>query len=360
MCFRTVEEKEAATKLFDGYIWKGRALKVNEAKPTMDPLARKRLIEEAIESGGELPKKMKRFYQKTVLEATAPFAHLPYAEQIKRKESECIRHLMSYASGVKKASLELRPIIQENVKKLGLPCIWHGIKESPHINGYRNKNEFNIGKNDNGEITVGFRLGSYSDGSIEIGSIQDVPHVPDRTKQAVRLFEAYIKSSKYSVFSVEHYTGQFRQLTVRLSESTGEIMLVVGIHTSEIRDEIDDLIKDIIAYFIEREGKELNVTSIYLEEMNKREVGQTHNNMRHVYGSKYITDSILGLKFRISAASFFQINTKSAEVLYDLAIKMGKVDSNTSVLDICCGIGTIGLSFAKVTQKHLGFYYGQF
>lgn len=70
-------------------------------------------------------------------------------------------------------------------------------------------------------------------------------------------------------------------------------------------------------------------------------------------GSKYITDSILGLKFRISAASFFQINTKSAEVLYDLAIKMGKVESSTTVLDICCGTGTIGLCFAKVIREFL-------
>lgn len=65
--------------------------------------------------------------------------------------------------------------------------------------------------------------------------------------------------------------------------------------------------EDIIKYFTEDDGKELNVTSIYHEEMNKREVGQRSNRIEHIYGSAYITDCILGLKFRISAASFFQV-----------------------------------------------------
>lgn len=353
LCFRTVAEKEHALKVFDGFKWKGRTLRVKEAKALMDPLVKKRLEEEAIQNGAAPPRKPKIFQKKTVLEATAPLANLPYDEQIKRKENECVRHLQAYARAVKKASLELRPIIQAKEKETGMPCIWHGIKESPQTNGYRNKNEFAIGKNENGEKTVGFRLGSYSDGSIEVGSVQDLPHVPDRTKLAVRLYEAYINSSKYELFSMELYTGQFRQLTVRLSGSTGEIMLIIGIHTSEIQDELDDLLKDIIDYFTERDGKELNVTSIYLEEMNKRDIGQTHDKFRHIYGLKYITDTILGLKFRVSAASFFQINTKSAEVLYELAIKMSKVDSNTTVLDICCGTGTIGLCFAKVKKTKI-------
>lgn len=57
--------------------------------------------------------------------------------------------------------------------------------------------------------------------------------------------------------------------------------------------------------------------------MNKREVGQTSNRIEHIYGLEYITDCILGLKFRISAASFFQvkffnetINLKAENLIY--------------------------------------------
>lgn len=65
---------------------------------------------------------------------------------------------------------------------------------------------------------------------------------------------------------------------------------------------------DIVQYFSEGDGKELSVASIYFEEYNKREVGQVRNRMQHIYGSEYITDSILGLKFRIGPISFFQVH----------------------------------------------------
>lgn len=345
VCFRNETDKENALKILDGYNWKGRTFKAKSAKAIMDPMLKRRLqnSEQNVASTASSPIK------KTILEATVPLAHLPYAEQLKQKEADCIKQLHAYADAVKRANHHLKKSIAATKLELnGLPCIWHGFKASPRTEEYRNKNEFAIGKNADGEKIVGFRLGSYIDGTIEVGSIKDLPHVPQRTKDAADSFQTYIRSSKYTVFSPEFYTGQFRQFCVRLSASTGELMLIVGLHTKEILDELVALKADIIDYFTNREGKALNVTSIYVEEMNKREVGQQFNRMEHIHGSKYITDCILGLKFRISAASFFQINTAAAEVLYDFAIKMGKVNEETSVLDICCGTGTIGLCFAKV------------
>lgn len=175
LCFRTVEEKDQAMKLFDGYKWKGRELKAKEAKAVLDPIIKRRMEEENLDENAPKPKKIRK---KTVLEATVPMAGMPYSDQIKRKEKECHQYLQKYAKAVKQASLELRPLIQANQKATGLPCIWHGIKEAPKINGYRNKCEFAVGKNENGERTVGFRVGSYTDGSIEVASCQDLPHIP--------------------------------------------------------------------------------------------------------------------------------------------------------------------------------------
>lgn len=345
LCFRTEAEKEEALKILDGYQWKSRTLRAKVAKAVMDPLLKKRLENQASENDGIVTKEKK----KTALEATAPLAHLPYDEQLKQKESECIRYLQSYATAVKKQNFQLKRIIQKNEAEFnGVPCLWHGFKKSPKTEGYRNKTEFAIGRDASGEKVVGFRLGSYTDGTVEVAAPDDVPLVPERTKAAAKLFQQYIQASKYEIFCPEFYTGQFRQLAVRLSETTNEIMLIIGIHTKEVLDELSSLVADIVDYFTQREGKSLNVNSIYIEEMNKLEIGQRWNRMDHVYGSKYITDMISGLKFRISAASFFQINTQAAEVLYDTAIKMGRVDKDTTMLDICCGTGTIGLCFSKV------------
>lgn len=356
VCFRNEEDKENALKILDGYSWKGRTFKAKSAKAIMDPMLKRRLQEATGQKVTDSTGATAPITKKTVSEATVPLANVPYDEQIKQKEADCIKQLHAYADAVKRANFHFKKsIAQVQTEQNGLPCIWHGFKSSPVTESYRNKNEFAVGKNSEGKKIIGFRLGSYNDGTVEVGTIKDLPHVPQRTKAAVETFEFYVQNSKYEVFSPEFYKGQFRQLTVRLSNATNELMLIVGIHTSEIIDELTELQNDIIDYYTNREGKDLNVTSIYIEVMNKREVGQQFNRIEHIYGSKYITDCILGLKFRISAASFFQINTKAAEVLYQQAIDMGKISENTTVLDICCGTGTIGLCFAKVGRYSFHF-----
>lgn len=77
-------------------------------------------------------------------------------------------------------------------------------------------------------------------------------------------------------------------------------------------------------------------------------------NAVHLSGTTHITDSIQGLNFRISPAAFFQINTPCAETLYQCAIDFGAPTDKTTVLDICCGTGTIGLCFAKHSKQILG------
>lgn len=72
-------------------------------------------------------------------------------------------------------------------------------------------------------------------------------------------------------------------------------------------DQLDNLKKDIVNFFTNGDGKELNVSSIYVETMNKREPGQTSNLIEHILGVKYITEVVHGLKFRVGPVSFFQV-----------------------------------------------------
>ena len=58
---------------------------------------------------------------------------------------------------------------------------------------------------------------------------------------------------------------------------------------------------------------------------------------------------MLDMKFRISPNAFFQVNTAAAEILYTKVAEWCNSTADTTVLDICCGTGTIGQSIAKVT-----------
>lgn len=162
--------------------------------------------------------------RKTCLEATAPLAHLPYEDQLVKKEKE----LNDILSDYKKQILKVNP----KLKLLDNIGIWKGFERAPLINGYRNKSEFTVGKNASGEKVVGFRLGSYIDGSLEVGDINGLPHIPDRMKLAAQLCQDFIRASPHDVFSPEFYTGVFRQVSVRFSTVTDELMLVVGLHTT--------------------------------------------------------------------------------------------------------------------------------
>lgn len=76
--------------------------------------------------------------------------------------------------------------------------------------------------------------------------------------------------------------------------------------------------------------------------------GENRDNFYHISGAKYIEETLLGMKFRVSPQAFFQVNTLGAEVLYKAAIDLAKPTADTALLDICCGTGTIGLAFSKV------------
>lgn len=66
-----------------------------------------------------------------------------------------------------------------------------------------------------------------------------------------------------------------------------------------------------------------------------------------IYGSGYIFDSIGGIRFRISSRSFFQVNPTQTEVLYRTALDLADIHETDTVLDLCCGIGTITLLAAE-------------
>lgn len=74
-------------------------------------------------------------------------------------------------------------------------------------------------------------------------------------------------------------------------------------------------------------------------------------------GETHVYETILGLKFRFSPDSFFQINTAGAEVLYKTVIELANPTEQSTVVDVCCGTGTIGLCFAKVSVKRILFSF---
>ena len=66
-----------------------------------------------------------------------------------------------------------------------------------------------------------------------------------------------------------------------------------------------------------------------------------------LFGREYIEDKLCGLTFRISPASFYQINHDCAELLYNKVYELVKQGKCERVTDLYCGTGTIGLTVAS-------------
>ncbi|EDW18917.1 uncharacterized protein Dmoj_GI11815 [Drosophila mojavensis] len=340
VCFRSQADQQRALETLNGYKWKGRILKAVAAKASADPLQKRR---GEANDGDVKPKR-----QRTAVEATCPLAEMPYEQQLEQKTEEMSALLKKYTQELRHLNADAKPHLDKFEFK--------GVLPSPTVQGYRNKNEFTVGKNAAGEIVVGFRLGSYSDGSVEVAEVQELPHLPAQAKWAARSFQQLVRQSKFQPFNPDGNVGHFRQLMVRCSSATGELMLVAGIYSSNLNEtELLELQQELKAFYEQPEQNETHkCTSLYYQDVKHREAGQMVNPVTHLSGSTHITDTIQGLQFRISPLAFFQINTAGADVLYQQAIDLAAPNQETIMLDICCGTGTIALAFAKHCKQVLG------
>ena len=73
-----------------------------------------------------------------------------------------------------------------------------------------------------------------------------------------------------------------------------------------------------------------------------------------LFGDGYINDILNGYKFKISPLSFYQTNPSQTEILYNTAIKAANLSKDDVVLDLYCGIGTIGICASSFVKQVYG------
>ncbi|XP_061458313.1 tRNA (uracil-5-)-methyltransferase homolog A [Rhineura floridana] len=365
--FKSEEERDKAMKVLHGVRWKNRNLSVRLAKPKADPIIKKRKREE--EEGGEMkeqaaakcPELSKNGREeplsKQIADVVTPLWNISYEEQLAKKEQECEQVLLKLTREIGNNNRALLPwLFVQKEKYGGLCCSLEGVKASPLQTEYRNKCEFLIGIGPNQEDkTVGFRLGKYKGGTCAVVEPFDTIHIPAVTKKVVKAFQDYIRSTPYGVYSPETYEGHWKQLTVRTSRN-GHIMAIAYFNPQKLnKEELMELQTSLAKYFMEGTGKDSGITSLYfVQEGQRKSPNREDLTLEHVAGDKYIYEDLLGLKFRISPHAFFQVNTQAAEVLYSAIQDWTQMNQETTVMDVCCGTGTIGISLAKKVKKVIG------
>ncbi|MFD0944528.1 23S rRNA (uracil(1939)-C(5))-methyltransferase RlmD [Savagea faecisuis] len=138
--------------------------------------------------------------------------------------------------------------------------------------------------------------------------------------------------------------GTLRHIVVRVGEATGQLMVVLVTNVKKLAKE-----REIVEQLLEIEP---TITSIVQNVNMKNTNVILGHESTPIYGPAVIEDELNGITFEISANSFYQVNRKQTEVLYDQALQYADLTGKETVIDAYCGIGTISLSLAK-RAKHV-------
>uniref|UniRef100_T2M9Y8 tRNA (uracil(54)-C(5))-methyltransferase n=1 Tax=Hydra vulgaris TaxID=6087 RepID=T2M9Y8_HYDVU len=349
LALKNEEERQVALEKLNNFKWKNKVLTVKKAAPSGDPLVIERKRKAADASRDSSSKKSKVdedeiSFDERIFHVVCPYWNYTYEEQIKLKEkniTDIIKKLTKSLKNDKNVDCSWLPS-KENLCLEILPII-----KSPVTSHYRNKVEFTIGKGPDGvDNMVGFRLGSYKAGSLIIVEPTKCANCSCEAIAIAKDFSEFLRTLPYSSFCVSTHVGLWQQLTVRTSSSS-DIMAIIQLNPQAIckKEEYDELILKLRKHFT-GEFRSVKVTSLYISSSS-----QKNNNIdtfKLIYGSEHITESLLGLNFRISVDAFFQVNKPAAEILYKTISEWCETSLNDAlILDLCCGTGTIGICIAK-------------
>lgn len=212
------------------------------------------------------------------------------------------------------------------------------ITPSPRLAGYRNKAQYPISMGDDG-IFYGF-FAKHSHRVIKSEGCLLQPPIFEKTMQEIKIWADKNKITAYDETSGK---GVLRHILLRLGEKTGELMVVAVINADTLPF-ADDLAK----MLSERLGNTLKSLQYNINKEDTNVILGEKTVL--VYGDDTITDEICGVKVKISAASFYQVNRDAAEVLYKKAAAYIE-DGDNVIVDLFCGIGTIGLSVLNLCGR---------
>ena len=209
------------------------------------------------------------------------------------------------------------------------------IVASPEQFRYRNKAGAVFFEDKNKEIRWGIYQ-SATGGLCAAGECFLQPEIADEIFNSTAQL---IKSFKIKLYNNKDKTGFFRSAMIRMSHSTGQLMLVLVTAEGEFPKErsfVNALLK-----------KHKEITCIVQSIYTGSAVVMTGEKEKILFGNGFIEDVILGKKFRISAHSFYQINSLQTAQLYHEAVSMAEINEGSRFLDAYCGTGTIGIIAAK-------------
>jgi len=269
----------------------------------------------------------------------APWMNIAYESQLEIKQNQIIEsmfHLKRY---------------QEHINFL--PII-----AAPDQFWYRNKIEFSFGKyiSHRDDIRQDFNVGFHK--RWEFSKVEDydecllIDNIQNTIYAEVKQF---CKESWLPVYDQKMWTWFWRHFMMRRMHFTGEILLVLSIYPDYFKSEEntsfqkEEVLINIKNFLHSLSKKHVGIKSVYISH-NKNKSDTVIWDMELVDWDEVIHETLLGYTFDIGPKSFFQTNSRWAEILYkkvqDFFLEYQKWNQIGTVLDLYAGTGTIGMIFS--------------
>ncbi|MDE6731480.1 MAG: 23S rRNA (uracil(1939)-C(5))-methyltransferase RlmD, partial [Oscillospiraceae bacterium] len=247
------------------------------------------------------------------------YRHISYAAELAAKEQQ-VRDAFERIGGL---SPEFLPIVGSDLTER-----------------YRNKLQMPFARTDGGEIVSGF----FSERTHRVVPVEDCKLQPELFSEIVGFVKKKCADLKISIYNERKHEGVLRHIYLRKGSKSGEICAVIVARRNV--PEFKKIAAELVKKFPGIKGVVLNLnpekTNVILGE---REIT--------LCGSADISDEMCGVRLDISPKSFYQVNTPQAERLYKQAAEFAEPSGRT-LLDLYCGIGSIGLSMASEAAKIIG------
>ena len=240
----------------------------------------------------------------------------------KKAKAELVRETLIRLGGIAKPPMNAL---------LSGPQDWH----------YRNKIQVPFG------VGRGYKLmgGFYSPGSHDIVEFDDCVIQPELSVQIFQAVKKFASLAKWHPYEEDRHQGWLRHVLIRTNEA-GQALLAL-VTTSEQFNDQTRFVNEMRSQFPTLVSIHLNV-----------QTGKTHRilGLRWVrlWGDDRLEENILGLRLAYSPGSFFQVNTKAAERLYEEALRQLDPAETSVVLDVYCGVGAMTFLAARKTKFAIG------
>ena len=247
--------------------------------------------------------------------------HLDYAAELRAKQ-ESVLDAFRRIGGLEVPVLDILP--------------------SPEVDRYRNKVQFPVGVDKNGAPCIGF----YAGRTHRIVPCPDCKLQPGVLNEIGNALCAFFAQQGIRPYDEQSGKGLVRHIFLRRGAHSGQIMVCLICTRAKLphAEQLCAVLRE-----------QFPAISTILLNVNAKNTNVILGSENHIlYGPGYIEDTLCGVPVRLGPLSFYQVNTLAAERLYGVAAQYAQLTPDDTLLDLYCGMGTIGLSMADQCRGLIG------